>query len=233
MVGRRLRGSLMKSLGRLAAAAACVVVAINVAGCSHRGAPSGPLSRSQLIGRLLTSDSMPAGIQVLDLGGDDPSADSSAPPPTTPLTCADLFTAPVLLFHDPAAVPTDRVTVAFDGNTSSGQRWRGAEALWSFPSGGAHHALADLRALVGRCPSYKNLADTGALVSLFTISNGPDLGDESVSLHTVTRPDGDPRPAHVEQNVIIIRSGDVLIMVDELPHPSTATPIDDVAAAAY
>jgi len=142
--------------------------------------------------------------------------------------------APIVLFADPAAVPIDRVIVAIDGRTRSGEPWLGNEALWNYRSGGAHQALEDLRGLVGGCPSYRDPSDSQSLVSQFTIVEGPDLGDESLRLRQVSQLYEGSESRQIEQEIVFIRSGDVLIMVDEQPLPAlTVTPLDVVASAAY
>jgi hypothetical protein len=228
-------------------AAIAIAVLISAACTSHAagGGASAPLTGTALGKRLLNASTVPQGLELqLDPVVDDsPSSTADEADPDTP--CAELIDAVTVIRS--AGVPAFTANVGVR-STASGSRWSATEWLYSFSGDGATKLFAGIRAIVDRCPDSTDagaspgslLADpseaakvtaAGPPTTHFSVVPGPALGDESVEVRS--RIPGSAPGAEVASDAIVIRTGSIVLIVDELPTRLTQTPLHDLAAAAY
>ncbi len=214
-----------------------LVVAALVAGslASCRATASRPLSESELRSRLLTAASAPAGTTVLDTGSGSDASSTGHGSPRSGASCEDLID-PRLFISADAVAPASSAGESVRGRTSTGETWLAGEDLFSYRAGQAHTVIQDLRRLVAKCSTFIDPNSLGTpSVRTFSIGAGPKLGDESLLVHQESRPqsyNGDNRLVH---DAILIRSGDVVLVVSTVTSTllNVSTPMLDVAAAAF
>jgi hypothetical protein len=167
---------------------------------------------------------------------DHPEAASADPVP-----CADLVTAYSIVGLTDTPAASAHVALRASGSP----RWMGSETLSSYPGDGATKVLSEIRSLVHQCPTATGrsgagyiLADPslgaavdGPLTTHFSIADGPKLGDESLRLQA--RTSSQVAGTEIEADAIVIRSGNRVLVVDELSTYAQFSKLTDVAAAAY
>jgi hypothetical protein len=208
--------------------AAAVAATLGVTGCSHHSTPTGAstgatvATGAQLRDKLLTGTTLPAGLRIIL----DPAIGDSRPPRSADADpCAGVINAYSLVEAADTPVAWARVSVA----ANDGPRWMAGEALSSHKPGGAAQVLAAIRALANKCSTI-----AGPLTTHISIADGPRLGDESLRVKARTSATTVPG-AEIEADAIVIRAGDVLLVVDELNTMEApgVSRLDEVAAAAY
>jgi hypothetical protein len=220
-------------------------------GAPAHSAPA-PTNSAYLRAHLLTDATLPAGLRLLTgaVMDDDPSAAGpSAAASDSPVSCSDLVTA--LSFVMAVTAPAAGAHVGIVGTTADHRRWSGGERLSSFAGDGATRVFAKVRSLVGRCPSRSDagaspgalLADPsqaatinsmGPLTTNFSVVPGPALGNESIELRART-PSQVPG-IDIEADAILIRSGSVLLTVNEgpmAPTPNGPSRLHELTSAAF
>jgi hypothetical protein len=236
---------------RLALPAVTAIAVLTIAACTSHAAGGGgagasdPLTGTALGAHLLTAATLPAGLELqLDPVIDDsPSSMADWADPDKP--CAELINATEVIRS--AGVPAFTANLGVR-STAPGTRWMGTEWLYSFSADGATKLFAGIRALVDRCPESTDtdsspgalLADPSEaakvnslapLTTHFTLVPGPALGDESIEMHA--RITSNIPGREVASDAILIRSGSIVLIVDEQPTRDAQTPLHDLATAGY
>jgi hypothetical protein len=222
------------SLGTVAGAA---IVLLAVGSCTSDSGTT--IDDAYLRDRLLTAATLPTGMQLVGGPDDDSSTgDTPAAAPNTAVPCSDLGHA--LSVVRAAAAPAASAHILIEGTTADRHRWDGGEQLLSMRKGGAAKAFTNVRSIVHRCPRSDPSAagevdDSDPLTTSFTIVPGPPLGDESIRLQSRTSSQHHPG-VELESDVILIRSGSIVLVVYEVPAiftPSGPSRLDEFAAAAF
>ncbi|MEU8436566.1 hypothetical protein AB0F18_27410 [Streptomyces sp. NPDC029216] len=224
--------------------AAGLVLLVSAVGCArpagpHPSAPAtppatppatrpAPLSAAELRTHLLPA-ALPGGWTSK---AGPPSRESSKGAPAasaTPASCAELLDGQSVVDASTSAASAS-ATAMFGGGHSAGNGViPGMEKLYSFPDGGAHRAVEDMRALVDRCRSVElphapgEPADTAA----FAVAEGPRLGDESLVVRAtvMTGADGTERA-----DATVVRVGNALVVISSV---LTLTPDEAAAVAGF
>ncbi|MER7585395.1 hypothetical protein, partial [Kitasatospora sp. NPDC097691] len=146
------------------------------------------------------------------------------------MPCSELAVESFMTKHAP---PAEDVAVgvtrppAGDDDLS----WFGQEVLDRYAPGQAAEVMTAIRGVAGRCASYTDtLAGGEQLRVTATVSPADPRGDDSLLLRiTSTFPD-DPEP-WVDETAFV-RTGDVILVVQEIvEHPPTSGTRDVLAAA--
>jgi hypothetical protein len=216
----------MKSFVRVALATVAVLF---MAGCAPKFTAHlspNPNTSAELRALALSAKTAPPGFNVLARGPiDDRQAYARLGGGAKP-ECRDLDAiSSAFVFGGTPNQPVGATAVTIVQG-AGGPMWVATERLVSYTSGNAHFVIQDLTDLATACAGAET-AGIGAMP--YTTMAGPALGDESLRLTHLTL-----EAQAMEADTIIIRSGDNLIIVEELPRPqSQRTPLDVVAAAAY
>jgi len=152
---------------------------------------------------------------------DSDGSDLGTPEPVASMACIDAIAPEAILLHEHDPVAEAAETFA----DTEIPNWGATEQLLRYTPGEAARILNDLRTLAKRCATY-----AGAAIS---IDAGPSFGSESAWLK-VQNGSGDSATI---ADAILIRAGDVLIIVDDGPvhasdHEKT-TIVPQLATAAY
>lgn len=114
----------------------------------------------------------------------------------------------------------------------TGTGWQGSEFLYLYRSGQASQIMTGLDRTAGRCAAAPITSGSGgsALTYRERVSTLRDMGDEAldVEVRTATFPSG----VFVAADWIVIRSGNVLIVTDEMGNISTLDKYLTVATSA-
>lgn len=235
-------GFVRAGLRGIAAGVAGLSVAMSAACGTSRSvdhparATAEPTTAARLYSRILTDRELPQGFYS-DPNNEMPTvAPSPVPPSSEPCQQLGLFTG-LSIFANVAPPAASAWTSIGQPQTDHSGRptWSGSEWLDYYPAGGAHHVLEMARALIHRCPH--DTVSEPRVNGTFAIAAGPRLGDESLRIEArATYPDADGqfgRP-QVELDLIAIRSGHVLILVECDGWPlSFRDPLTEIAGEAY
>ncbi len=206
------------------------LLAMMLAACSSSSSgPAAPKDHTHLVARLLSKATAPSQLDVTfipDFNEPDSAAPSASSP--RPLDCSQLIGVARVFGADPDAVPVDQASVILAWHEPGQPLGQGTEFIYRYAPGGATKALADARALVGRCPTSQDNDDFGSITYTFSLTSGPALGDESLDVRTGSnaslKDDQNNSYTVVKQaDTVVVRSGDVLIVIDELGREASQT----------
>lgn len=161
-----------------------------------------------LSARLVTAEALPPGstVQVAtvlptDAGERRPGADAP---------CSGLI--PMLSATRLTGTPTAMAAATIAFETGPDEIWVGNEVLRTYADDGAVRALADLRALVARCPTVVVASGLGAGDRYhYAVAPGPRLGDESIHLSC--------RGDELECDSVLVRAGTTLLAIQQQANP--------------
>ncbi|MEV0427049.1 hypothetical protein [Micromonospora sp. NPDC050495] len=153
-----------------------------------------------LSARLITAEALPPGASVqiatamaADAGEQRPGADAS---------CVDLI--PLLSASRLTGTPTAIAAATLAFEVGPDDLWVGNEVLRTYADDGAVRALADLRALVARCPTV--VASSGDRYR-YAVAPGPRLGEDSIHLSCSS--------GELECDSVLVRAGTTLLVIQE------------------
>ncbi|MFJ8162650.1 hypothetical protein ACIRBY_17240 [Streptomyces sp. NPDC096136] len=219
--------------------AAGLVLLLSVAGCAPEAEPhpSAPATRpaprpASLSAAELRTHLLPAVLPGGWTSRAEPAHERPKGAPAasaTSASCLALLDGQSIVDASTTAASAD-ATAMFSGGHSAGNGViPGVEKLYSFPDGGAHRAVEDMRALADRCRSVElpHTAGEPAETAAFAAAEGPRLGDESlvVRASVMTEADG---TEHADATVV--RVGNVLIVFSSV---LTLTPDEAGAVAGF
>lgn len=184
-----------------------------------------PLSSSDLRARVLTAADAPPGVAVSAPADDRHDYDSLGGGQAKP-DCGELENMADFVFGATKIQPVGNIMVTVTDHRRPGQPWPVTERLLSYPAGGAHLVMRDLKDIATGCYEFY---DNGRYD--FAITPGPALGDESMNRVEVISETGDDI---MESDAILIRTGDSMIILEGPPLPKgDPTSMAEIAAAAY
>ncbi|MFD6684115.1 MULTISPECIES: hypothetical protein [Micromonospora] len=105
--------------------------------------------------------------------------------------------------------------------------WVGTEVLRTYADDGARRAMADLRTLIGRCPTVASSGQGGS--HRFAVAAGPRLGDDSIHVRCSATYGADT----LECDSVLVRIGTTLVVIQEEGNkPGGDRYLDQLAEAA-
>ncbi|MEW2442531.1 hypothetical protein [Micromonospora marina] len=169
-------------------------------------ATGGPGYSVTLSARLVTTDALPPGFSVDVATVMAPDAGRQRPGPEVP--CADMI--PLLSAKRLTGTPSAMAAATVSSAESPGYPWVASEVLRTYADDGARGAMADLRTLIGRCPTVASPGQDGGSYR-FAVVPGPRLGDESMRVDSSATSGS----ITLEWDSILVRIGTTLLIVHE------------------
>ncbi|MFD5420137.1 hypothetical protein ACFWJT_19170 [Streptomyces sp. NPDC127069] len=213
--------------------AAGLVLLVSAAGCGspngpHPTAPTTPPATAQatrpvpLSAAELRTHLLPAALPGGWTSEAEPPRESPKGAPAgsaTPPSCEALLDGQSVVDAGTATASAS-ATAMFSGGHSAGNGViPGMEKLYSFADGGAHRALEDMRALVGRCRTVElpHAAGEPADTAAFAIAEGPRLGDESLVVQAAVTGGGQGAAGGTQHaDATVVRVGNALVVISSV-----------------
>ncbi|MEU5830994.1 hypothetical protein [Micromonospora tulbaghiae] len=159
-----------------------------------------------LSARLVTTDALPPGFTVDIAAVMAPDAGRQRPGPEVP--CADMI--PLLSANRLTGTPSAMAAATVSSAEGPDYPWVANEVLRTYADDGARGAMADLRTLIGRCPTVASASQDGGSYR-FAVVPGPRLGDESMRVDASTTSGS----TTLGWDSILVRTGTTLVTVHE------------------
>lgn len=161
---------------------------------------------ASLSARLVTTDALPPGFTVDIATVLAPDAGRQRPGPEVP--CADMI--PLLSAKRLTGTPSAMAAATVSSAEGPDYPWVANEVLRTYADDGARGAMADLRTLIGRCPTVASPGQDGGSYR-FAVVPGPRLGDESMRIDSSATSGS----TTLEWDSILVRTGTTLVTVHE------------------